>query len=259
MTSSIIAQRHDQSHQNAIQGHCSKCHRVWTLTEPQGVCQWCGKTATCQTATTKPRRETSRRRKREQSNGIGNGYDQLPEPHLTYYKVARYFVFKVRPEDREDFLHDLMIEMAKVKAKYELIGKPLTEAGLMRVASYQVTEYWERLRRLTTWLDCGNCSKKQRRKCREKDLYSECPKYHQLVSLNTTVNNVDGEPTELIDFLADDKAIDLDLKLDASNFLLGFPHRAVKIGYKIYSGVPLDNKDKMYISRFRKQTQKPLL
>ena len=25
----------------------------------------------------------------------------------------------------------------------------------MRVASYQVTEYWERLRRFTTWLDCG--------------------------------------------------------------------------------------------------------
>ncbi len=68
-------------------------------------------------------------------------------------------------------------EMAKVKAKYDLTGKPLTEAGLMRVASYQVTEYWERLRRLTTWLDCGNCSKEQRRKCREQLLYSKCPKY----------------------------------------------------------------------------------
>jgi hypothetical protein len=29
-------------------GYCSKCHKVWTLETRQGVCQWCGKPATCQ-------------------------------------------------------------------------------------------------------------------------------------------------------------------------------------------------------------------
>jgi hypothetical protein len=77
----------------------------------------------------------------------GNGYDQLEGDWLTYYKVARYFTHKVKREDREDFLHNLMIEMAKIKVKYEAKDKPLTEAGLMRVASYELTDYWHTLMR----------------------------------------------------------------------------------------------------------------
>ena len=33
-----------------------------------------------------------------------------------------------------DFLHNLLLTMTKVKAKYQAIGKELTEAGLIRVA-----------------------------------------------------------------------------------------------------------------------------
>jgi hypothetical protein len=157
----------------------------------------------------------------------------------------------IRFDDREDWLHDTMLEMAKVKAKYELTGKPLTEAGLMRVASYQVTEYWTRLRRLTTWLDCGNCSKEQRRKCREELLYSQCPKFHQLVSLNATVDSPDGEPSELIEFIADDKAIDLEAWLDARHILRGLPRRLVQIAYKRYEGTPLDRKERTYLNHFQ--------
>ncbi|MBI2979476.1 MAG: hypothetical protein HYY41_01385 [Chloroflexi bacterium] len=56
------------------QGHCSRCHRVWTLKERQGVCRWCGNSASCQSTTAKPRHIKSR------SNGRlkqANGYDQL--------------------------------------------------------------------------------------------------------------------------------------------------------------------------------------
>ena len=182
----------------------------------------------------------------------GNGYDQLEGDWALYYKVARYFIHKVKRENRQDFLHDLMLEMAKVKAKYEVKGKPLTEAGLMRVASYELTDYWVKQRRITTWLDCGNCSKEQRRKCREELLYSECPKFHQLVSLNTVVGD-DGHKAELIDFLADDKAIDIVARLDARRFLQGFPKRIVQIAYKMYSGYPLDNADKLYLGKWRKK------
>jgi hypothetical protein len=190
----------------------------------------------------------------------GNGYDQLQGDWALYYKVTSYFVRHIRFEDKEDWRHDTMLEMAKVKAKYQLTGKPLTEAGLMRVASYQVTEYWTRLRRLTTWLDCGNCSKKQRRKCREEDLYSECPKFRQLVSLNAEVNSDgDGEPSELLEFIADDKAIDLDAWVDSRRILRGLPRRLVQIGYKVYCGIPLDNADKLYLGKWRKREQKRLI
>ena len=166
-------------------------------------------------------------RYQDDGDGYHNGYDKLEGDWVLYYKIARYFVHKVKFEDRQDFLHDLMLEMAKVKAKYEAKDKPLTEARLMRVASYELTDYWVKQGRITTWLDCGNCSKKQRRKCREELLYEQCPKFHQLVSLNTVVGDGDGHKTELMDFVADDKAVDLDAWLDARRCLQGMPRRLV--------------------------------
>ena len=161
-------------------------------------------------------------------------YDRLNGDWGLFYKVARYFVHKVKFEDREDFLHDLLLEMAKVKTKYEAKGKPLTEAGLMRVASYQVTEYWHTLMR------------------------------HRptVLSLNGKADNGNssgnGEAGEIIDFLADDNTVDLDLRLDARRFLLGCPRRLVQIVYKRYSGQEIDRKERDYLNRFRKKTQKPL-
>jgi len=186
-------------------------------------------------------------------------YDQLEGDWGLFYKIAKYFIHKVRFDDRQDFLHDLMLEMAKVKAKYEAKGKPLTEAGLMRVASYELSEYWVKLRRLTTWLDCGNCSKEQRRKCREHLLYSDCPKYHQLISLNTVIEDGDGHKTELIEFIADDKAIDLEAWLNEATWRLGYPQRLVDIAQKITNGDNLTATDSQYLWRYRKQQQKPLL
>jgi len=187
----------------------------------------------------------------EQDNPLS--YDQLEGDWGLFYKIAKYFIHKVKFDDRHDFLHDLMLEMAQVKVKYEAEGKTLTEAGLMRVASYELSDYWVKQRRLTTWLDCGNCSKEQRRKCREELLYSDCPKYRQLISLNTVIQGGDGHKTELIEFLADDKAIDIVARLDARRFLQGFPKRIVQIGYKLYSGHPLDNADKLYLGKWRKK------
>ena len=76
-----------------------------------------------------------------QCNGH-NGYDQLEGDWLTYYKVARGFVRKVKPEDREDFLHDLFLTFARVKASYQAKGKELTTGGLIRIAQYRVVDYW---------------------------------------------------------------------------------------------------------------------
>jgi len=161
----------------------------------------------------------------------GNGYDQLAGNWALYYKVARYFTHKVKREDREDFLHDVMLEMARVKAKYEAKGKPLTEAGLMRVASYEVTDYWHTLMR------------------------------HRptILSLNSKADgDGDIEASDIIEFIADDKAIDLDLRLDIRRFLQGCPRRLVQIAYKRYSGYDLTASERSLLRYYLKKTQKPL-
>ena len=161
----------------------------------------------------------------DDGDGYHNGYDKLEGDWATYYKVARYFIHKVKREDREDFLHDLMLEMAKVKAKYEAKGKPLTEAGLMRVASYELTDYWHTLMR------------------------------HRptMLSLNYADDfDGDGEKTELLEFLADD-TIDIVARLDARRCLQGMPRRLVHIAYKRYSGYQLDGKEQDYLDHWRKK------
>src|SRR4030067_715638 len=125
--------------------------------------------------------------------GNGNGYDHLQGDWALFYKVAKGFIRRVKLEDRQDFLHDLFLTMAKVKAKYEVIGKPLTEAGLIRVACYEVADYWRKKFRRMNGHDCGRCSQEQRHKCKEKDLYRECPKAIKIESLDTVVEDGNGD------------------------------------------------------------------
>jgi hypothetical protein len=188
--------------------------------------------------------------------GNGNGYDQLDGDWALFYKVAKGFIRRVKPEDRQDFLHDLMLVMARVKAKYELIGKPLTEGGLVRIASYEVATYWRNTFRLTNGVNCGQCSQAQRHKCREDNLYRECPKAIKMERLDRVVEDGDGNKVELHQMIADDKAVDLVAMLDARRILKGYPRRLVLIAYKKYAGYPLDSREQNYLSRFRKRTKK---
>ena len=137
MTSSVIAQTHDQSHQNALQGHCSQCHRVWTLTEPQGVCQWCGKTATCQTATTQPRRIKSSRRIRKEPTPLS--YAGLSGDWLDWLDTATTFERHIPIQDRPDYRHDTLIELHRTQQRY---GKTLDKLLQYKVASGQRAIYW---------------------------------------------------------------------------------------------------------------------
>jgi hypothetical protein len=198
-----------------------------------------------------------------QDDGNGyhnNGYDQLQGKWATYYKVAKWFANKVKRQDKYDFLHDTMLEMAKVEARYEAKGKPLTEAGLMRVASYELKGYYQRNLMLTTMINCTHCSKEQRRKCREQGLYSQCPKYHNVISLDMDIDDGDGNKARLVDFIADDKAIDIVARLDARRFLQSFPTRLVKIAYKKYAGYPLNHADTLYWIKWQKENnQKSLI
>ena len=157
-----------------------------------------------------------------QGNGNGNGYHGLNGDWGLFYKVARGFVRRVKPEDRGDFLHDLLLAMAEVKAKYNLIGKPLSEAGLIRVACYEVADYWRKWFKRNNGIDCSHCSQAQKRKCREEDLYRQCPKAIRVESLDSVIEDGNGDSTELHEMIADDNAVDVVARLDARLTLKGY-------------------------------------
>lgn len=184
-------------------------------------------------------------------NGNGNGYSHLEGDWSFFYKIAKGFTHRVRPEDRQDFLHDLLLTMAKVKAKYDLIGKELTEAGLIRIACYAVAGYWREKFKQIKGTNCGRCSQEQRRKCQDKDLYRECPKAIKIESLDRLITDTDGNQVEFSQMLADDNAVDVVAMLDARFTLQGFPHKFLKVAYKKYAGYPLTATERQYIYRQR--------
>ena len=239
------------------QGHCSRCGKIWTLNEWQGVCRWCGRSATCQTPTAKPRHvKSSSQRKRKQANGIGNGYDQLPEPHLTYYNVALPFAKGVPTQDGEDLLHTIIANLADAGRNNG--HKPDNPSWMFRIASFTKAQYWREHFKLNNGLTCCNCSKAQRRKCKEDWLYGECPKAIKMESLNKPIIDSEGNLTELGDLIADDRALDLDAWLDDKTFILTSPERLLLIGEKIRDGIALTQVEHNYLCRFRKREQKKL-
>jgi hypothetical protein len=215
----------------AMTGHCSKCHKVWTLETRQGLCQWCAQLATCQSSTTHPRHVKSRSNGRKRQAPVnGNGYDQLQGDWLLYYKVASRFSHKAKAQDREDLLHDIIVALADVASNNG--HKPFTEPTMYRIASVTVADYWRAQYKLTKGIDCGSCSKAQRRYCKEHWLYGECPKAIKVEYLSKPMVDSDGNITELGELITDNKAIDLDAWLDAKTFKLGCPTRLIEVAQR---------------------------
>jgi len=213
--------------------------------------------AVCQSSTAKPRHIKSRSNGRKrQAPSNGNGYDGLEGDWLLYYKVASQFSHRAKSQDREDLLHDIIITLADVARNNG--HKPFTEPAMYRVASVTVVHYWRAQYKLTNGLDCGSCSKAQRRKCKEDWLYGDCPKAIKVESLAKPITDSEGNITELGELIADDKAIDLDAWLDADTFIRGCPQRLIGIAHKRLEGIPLDNKEDCYLRRFRRREQKKL-
>ena len=258
MSSRVVAPPAPDGDNGNPQGHCSRCHRVWTLNERQGVCQWCGHLAICQSSPTKPRSIKSRsNRQKRQAPVHSNGYDQLQGEWLDYYNVASRFTDRVKVEDKEDILHTIIATLADVERNNG--HKPFTEAVMYRIASRTVADYWFSHYSYNSGLDCKHCSKAQRQKCKEDYLYTECSKAIKLESLNKPIIDSEGHTTELGELIADDKALDLGAWIDARTFLLGFPQRLLAIAHKRLDGTPLDKKDQKYLERFRRQEQQRLL
>ncbi|MFC2042052.1 hypothetical protein ACFLTV_00925 [Chloroflexota bacterium] len=163
----------------------------------------------------------------------------------------------MKPQDKEDILHTIIATLADVERNNG--HKPFTEAVMYRIASRTVADYWFRHYSYNSGLDCKHCSKAQRQKCKENDLYTQCPKTIKLESLNQPIIDSEGHTTELGELIADDKALDLDAWADARTFLLGFPQRLLLIVHKLNGGEPLTDKDHQYLWYWRRREQKSLM
>ena len=248
-----------------MKGHCSNCRKVWTLNARQGVCQWCGNSASCQSTMAKPRHVKSRSNgRRKQADNGSNGYDQLSEPYLTYHRIALRFAHKALMDDRQDLLHDIIEGLARVARRKIGQGQDFTEPAMYRVAEHIKDHYWYRHYSYTNGLDCQHCSKARRAECRKAWAYSDwaycdCHRAIQLESINQPIVNNEGSITELAELIADDKALDLAEWIDARTFLIGAPIRLKAIAKKRASGENLNNAELCYLSRLRRKTQKTLV
>ena len=184
-------------------------------------------------------------------------YDRLDGEWAQWFRTAQRFEHKVPAQDRGDIRHSIILELAMARARDG--DKPFSEAMMCRVASCVVACYWRKQYKLTNGLDCGSCSQKQRAKCKEGYLYGNCPKAIKIESLSKPITDSEGNVTELGDTIADDKAIDIGSWLDARTFLLSCPNRLIQVAHKRLGGIPLNNADKLYLSKWRKRERKSLL
>ena len=135
------------------------------------------------------------------------------------HKVADWTAYRavIRYEDREDFVHDGLLEMMK-RAQQDSGG--LSTKEMWRAAGCVRSRYWRTYK-----------------------------KARGILSLNEPVRDTTIELSETI---ADDKAVDLDALLDAKSRLEHLPPNVVRIGKKLVKEDPLTANQRLYLSRFRK-------
>ena len=190
---------------------------------------------------------------------IEASYDQLDGVWREYLDVARRFDRKVPSQDSLDLRNTIMLAYAGQDARNNQLGKPaLSFYGMLRIATHCVADYYRDKAKLTTLLYCRYCSRAKQRECQKYGLYGQCPKVRPVLNLDAEYLDSFGESHTLADTIADDTAIDLDQWLDAHIWLSGCPTRCIEIAYKLKSGQVIDGKDRKYLWKFRKHTQKPM-
>ena len=159
-------------------------------------------------------------------------------------------------QDREDLLHTIILTLAVAERNNG--HKPFTIGTMHRIASRAVFHYWYDHYKVNNGLDCQHCSKAQRAKCREDDLYSECQKAIRLEYLSKPILDSEGNLTELGELIADPKSLDLDAWDRDYLWQIGYKPRLVDIALKLHKGEALSGRDREYIRYWRQKEQKRL-
>jgi hypothetical protein len=134
-------------------------------------------------------------------------------------RVARTVCYEagIHWDDKGDFIQDVLVEMME-RARRDSGGLPIKE--MWRAARCVRSRYWRTYK-----------------------------KAREILSLDTPVRDTTIELSETV---ADDKALDLDAWLDAKLHLEHLPPGIVALGKKLGKGDPLTEKQRLYLSRFRK-------
>ena len=144
-----------------------------------------------------------------------------------YITVADRYQRKAKREDREDLNHTIILSLAQAQlGKDNNGGGQLSDLAMLRIASYECQKYWRQTKRLLT-----------------------------ILSLEQPIGDGEGNTTELIQTLADDRLIDLEAWLEARTWLLGCPRRLISVASKRVKGIPLTKYEQLYLCRFRKRQQ----
>lgn len=137
-------------------------------------------------------------------------YDRLEQPWRDWARIARNFTYQLdNYQDREDLMHNILVRLAEVAEEYRQKGKPLTKWGSIKIAQYTRLRFYDQKKR---W----------------KRVFT--------VSLNSTVKDDDGNETELIQTLIDQKRVDLDALIDAKRHYLKSPERVKQAIRKLLRG-----------------------
>jgi len=190
---------------------------------------------------------------------IEQSYNRLAGEWHDWLEVARKYERKVPSLDRYDVRHDILIELARARARD---GEPIPLLRAYRITSLMIAGYWrERLKReVKVCVYNGVATEPHCASCRHKPKGKRCPYQasRPIQSLDQPTTDYDGYECRLLDTVADDNAIDLDAWLDDKTFLLGCPMRLIEIATKKANGQPLSWKDHKYWEREIKKTQKAL-
>ena len=194
---------------------------------------------------------------------IEQSYDQLDGEWLEWLAVARKYERKVPSLDRYDVRHNIMIELARARARD---CQPIPLLRAYRIASLTVALYWRLClqREVKVCVYNGIATEPHCAKCRHKPKGTRCPYQasRPIQSLDQPTTDAEGYDCRLLDTIADDnamQAVDIDAKVDASQWLLGCKVRLIEIASKKRDGLPLTKYEQLYLCRFWKRTQKRLI
>jgi hypothetical protein len=144
-----------------------------------------------------------------------------------YTTVANRYQCKAKHQDKDDLNHTIVLSLAQAQTRLDNDGGgELTDIAMLRIASCRAADYWRSEYRNS-----------------------------RIASLNQEYDDGDGNTTELMDTVADDKAIDLVAWQDARTWILGCPKRLIVIAGKRHKGIPLNKTDARYLERYRRREQ----
>jgi len=188
-------------------------------------------------------------------------YDQLDGDWADWLDTAKRYEHRAMRQDRLDVRHTILLELARAKARDG--DKPIPKLRQYRIASLTVAMYWRQQGKgqsrvcvfdgVAKTLHCEDCHHKPKE--------GKCPwlAVRPPISLDSEVEDSDGDMVSLKEVIADDTAIDLGAWVDAKLWRLTCPIRLALIAQKIVNGERLTGSERKYLCKMRKRYEQKSL